>query len=92
MEIITIKVQTQAQVEIILAKIKEVGNEEMTITTKHSAKKRAITKVAKEKSKGKIIRKKKPAETGSIQGLKELKLILEGTIDYKRDVEGLDKL
>lgn len=39
-----------------IGKIKEVGNEEMTITTKHSAKKRAITKVAKEKSKGKSIK------------------------------------
>jgi hypothetical protein len=72
MEIITIKVQTQAQVEIILAKIKEVGNEEMTITTKHSAKKRG----QKEKvmAKPKVSKRLKAIE----QGLREVKAIQQG--------------
>jgi general stress protein 26 len=85
METITIKVQTQAQAEMILAKIMELQTQEIRITTKYSPKK-AKTKAVKP------IRKKNPVETGSRQGLKELKLAFEGNLELRDAQEIINEI
>lgn len=88
METITVKVQTQAQAEIVLAKIMELQTVEMMITTKYSPTKAEKGKTAEAKP----IRKKKPVETGSKQGLKELKLALEGKLELRDAQEIINEI
>ncbi len=88
METITIKVQTQAHAEMILAKIIELQTQEIRITTKYNPKKAKKVKTAAVKP----IRKKKPVETGSRQGLKELKLAFEGSLELRDAQEIINEI
>lgn len=93
METITLKVRTKKQAELLLAKIKELENENFMITTKYKPIKEKATKKAKVAPAKQVVRyKKKPVEQGSTKGLKELKLALAGKgqlRDAREVIEGI---